>query len=776
MAYIDPDMPDEFQTGRMRFDDRTTPIEHDQDILDQLSVTIAQLRDGAVDARKASGLEEIFTSAEEAYLGIDDMNRHQFSSARWAKPTTMNAPLTSSAPPSSLKSTAYVRMTARYVDMGAAKISEITLPIDDKAFSIKATPIPDLGEDPKPLTQDGQQVFRPGAEGEQAMMPATDVDLAKANNEKSDAAAKRAEKRIYDWMLESNYPAEMRKVHHDSALFGSGVLKGPFPKMVNQFHLKAGKLVKTTKVIPGMKRVSPWNIYPDPACGEDIHEGDYIFESDRISPNRLKKLKEEKIDNTPIYISAQINKVLAEGPDKINLQENTGKIKPGDAQYTIWYFTGTVSRDDMRVAQAYGIGDLPDEVHDVNAIIAMVNDTVIRATINPLESGALPYRVMPWTRRNGSWIGIGAAEQLEMPQRSIVAATRALFNNAGVSSGSQIVMNQHAVYPANGRMEITPDKLWFVEKDVSVEDVRDVFHAFQMPNIGTQLMNLVMYANQLAEQATNIPLLSQGKDRPDAPQTLGQAELEDNNAHTLIRSIAYTIDDNITEPLVKDLYEWLRLDPAVPEDEKGDFEIDAKGSITMVEKAIQETVFAQLMPFAKDPAYGMNPKLVAEKYLRSKRLNPGDVSYTEAELEAMSKQPPPEDPTITAAKIRAEAQIKTAEGHDKATVAKSQADTDRDTLYANAEAQRSAAVSDVRYKELELKLQLAQLDYANKHSLKLEEVKAKLAETAMKLNVQKQLSEEAMDADLHKHHNPSPVIAPPTEPAGRAADGQAFVR
>jgi hypothetical protein len=109
-------------------------------------------------------------------------------------------------------------------------------------------------------------------------------------------------------------------------------------------------------------------------------------------------------------------------------------------------------------------------------------------------------------------------------------------------------------------------------------------------------------------------------------------------------------------------------------------------------------------------------------------------------------------------------------------VAKSQADTDRDTLYANAEAQRSAVTADVRYKELELKLQLAQLDYANKHSLKLEEVKAKLAETAMKLNVQKQLSEEAMSADLHKHRNPSPAITPPTEPAGRAADGQAFAR
>ena len=32
----------------------------------------------------------------------------------------------------------------------------------------------------------------------------------------------------------------------------------------------------------------------------------------------------------------------------------------------------------------------------MSAIVTMVNDRVIKATINPLETGSFPYRVMPW--------------------------------------------------------------------------------------------------------------------------------------------------------------------------------------------------------------------------------------------------------------------------------------------------------------------------------------------------------------------------------------------
>jgi hypothetical protein len=298
--------------------------------------------------------------------------------------------------------------------------------------------------------------------------------------------------------------------------------------------------------------------------------------------------------------------------------------------------------------------------------------------------------------------------------------------------------------------------------------------SFEFPNMGPQLQAVIDYGFRLAEESSNIPLVTQGRESENTPQTFGAAELQNSNAHTLLRSIAYALDDNITEPVVTDLYEWLLLDDEVPEEEKGDFVINAHGSIVMVEKAIQEMVLAQLLPLSKDPAYGLNPMKVVEDYVRGKRLDPRRIQYTEEELAEMARRPPPEDSIITAAKIRADAQVKTSAGHDQATVAKSKADTDRDTIYNNVMAQRSANEHTATMAELQLRERLALLDYANKRDLTLDEVKAKLAETAMKLNVQKELSREAMNVDLHKHRNPPPVMKPPTEPAGRAKPGRAF--
>jgi hypothetical protein len=44
----------------------------------------------------------------------------------------------------------------------------------------------------------------------------------------------------------------------------------------------------------------------------------------------------------------------------------------------------------------------------------------------------------------------------------------------------------------------------------------------------------------------------------------------------------------------------------------------------------------------------------------------------------------------------------------------------------------------------------------------------------MKLRTQKELSFTDNAIELHKHHNPPPVINPPTEPAGKAKPGKAF--
>lgn len=771
MQPYNPDLPDEIQ-GR---ESRAPVVESAQtaddraERLARLSDIIAKKRDEAVKARKDSGIEDVWQACEEAYLCIDELNRPA-DRAKWAKPTSMVGPVTSNASRSDNKSKAFVRLTSRYVDMGAAKISEIILPIGGKAFQFKPTPVPQVAElknDQTPVTQGGQQVMT-----QDGATPLTVGDLAKSEMKKAEDRAKKAEKRVHDWLVESRYPMQMRKVMHDGARIGTGIIKGPIPEMrkASKFSLKNGVGVLTVeeKIAPGAKWVNPWNFFPHGACGEDINNGDYALEMDYIAPATLRELKNQRvmIDGVekPVYISSQIDQVIKEGPDKC-YTDNAGKEKLNGEQYKIWYFTGCLTREDFMALEPALDEDLPDELSQVFAVVTMVNDTVIRATPNPLEGGKFGYRVFPWSRRAGHWAGVGVAEQVALPQRIVNAATRRLLDNAGMSSGSQLVIDQTKIVPADGNWTITPDKIWWSTAE-GVDDVTKAFMDFKIQNAGEELAAIIQYGFKLAEEASNIPLISQGQTGPNDPQTFGQAELQNTNANTLIRDLAYRVDDHVTEPLVTDFYEWLLLDPDVPADEKGDLQIDARGSIVMVEKAIQEQTLMMMGPLTLNPAFGWSPKKWADMVAKTKRLNPSDLEYSEEELAEMQNQPPPEAPAVTAAKIREQGAMQREQLRSKVILQRARMDTDRDTAYTNALTRRDQMTAVTRREELILKREIAYLQAQVSRGINVDTNKVKLAESAMKLR--------AMQDMAVINGKATQTVTPPVEPAGRAPDGQAF--
>ena len=796
-------------------------LEPDVDRLHEIGQVIGKKRQEAIEARVESGIEMIWLGAEEAYVGIDDANRAEFGEGRWAKPPSSDGPLSrEGVPRTDNKSTAYVRLTARYVDAGAAKVGEILLPPDDKAFSFDATPVPEFvkfrDSPSRIVADDGTPLYRPAKPGElpeepqdpaaptpapgttsppgpgPAAMPApaggavpsagaaapppgqvplTTKDIAEEQLELAREKAKKAEKRIYDWMVESQYPAEMRKVIFDAARLGVGVLKGPFPKPRRNMVLsKAGDgafdLQVRDVVKPSVRWVDPWNVFPDPACGENLANGDYIFERDHLSERQVRQLKKE-----PGYIALQIDKVLGEGPGTAKTPTTTEK--PGQSpdtqrrrQYEIWYFTGTITREEMAcIRQAAGRPltgkELSYEQTDVHAIVTMVNDQVVKVAFNPLESGDFGYNAVPWQRRTGLWAGIGIAEQVSTPQRMINAATRAMLNNAGKSAGSQIVVNRDAIEPADGSWTITPDKVWYLLTDSNLP-VDEAFGMFQVPAVTPELMSIIEYSLRLAEESTNIPLVTQGQSGPTQPDTYGGMQLQNNNANQLLRSIGYAFDDFITEPVVHAFYEWLMLDPDVPDDEKGDFDINARGSAALVERAIQDQSLAQMGAMVLNPAYKMDPAKWAVEFIKSKRFDPRAFQRSPEEQAQIDAAPPPAAPQVEVAKINAASREKIAQATGQLHQSKAGAD------------------AQVRLRELAVRERLAIMDFANRRGISLEQVKASLAKTAMQLNTQVKLASARTPAASSRvggrpaaRRTPQ-VARTPMEPVGRAPDGQAF--
>lgn len=826
-------------------------VELSSEKLDALSQIIAARRDEARDARKSTGIEAVWTECEEAYIGIDDANRAEFADKKWAKPMSMDGPLTTNRVGTNPdnKSTAFLRMTARYVDAGSAKLIEILLPADDKAFSLKETPIPELlkaKEDTSQVVHDQLQVplTRPakpeeipqqpgsvplgpagaaspapasapaaapagavqaGADGA-LRVPLTVKDLAEENIQLARKKAKMAETRIYDWMVECRYTSELRKVIFDSARLGCGVVKGPFPKAkrgiaVNKADDGGVDIKIRDKVRPAAKWLNPWNFFPDPSCGENIHDGDYCIERDVMSFRKILKLK--KLQG---YISKNIDKVLAEGPQNDKSSSNAPSKLDSEvirrSKFEVWYYYGMVKREELDcIYQHSGSNmDVPAEQQQVYVIVTLINDTIIRAVVNPLDSGEFPYHVMPWQRRPGSWAGIGVAEQARTPQRILNASLRALLNNAGKSAGAQVVVDFGAIVPADGKWVITPDKIWYKKAD-SAGTVDEAFAVHEMQNVSDQMLKIIEFSERQFEEATSIPLITQGQSGATTPDTFGATQLQNNNANQLLRTIGYAFDDSITEPLVQQFYEWLLLDPDVPEEEKGDFEIDAHGSAALVERAIQDQTLAMMAPLSLNPAYRVDPAKWMKTWLKSKRLNPEDLQYTKEQQEAMDKAPPQKAPQVVAAELRAQV--------DREKIAAGQSENDRSLEHERqihdaatalagqeleSEDRRIQSEATVRLHELQIQLQIATLNYANQRGITLDKAKADLAKTAMTLQAQRELNaadnavsmhDKARDREAkqqigpksqpkHQSKKPTSVARPLANPPGRAANGEAF--
>jgi hypothetical protein len=491
--------------------------------------------------------------------------------------------------------------------------------------------------------------------------------------------------------------------------------------------------------------------------------------------------------------------VLEEGPQKRNTTGGDGgpdiekEMRRAKGRYEVWYFYGALKREEIAVLEeAAGQRSEPGEDEDqVYAIVTLINDRAVRATINPLDSGSFPYHSVPWQRRSGQWAGMGVSEQLRTVQRIVNAATRALLNNAGKSAGSQIVVDRSSIIPADGQWMLTPDKIWWTTGDGAGRDIRTMFSAFEVPNVTEQMMKIIQYGMQLAEEATSIPLVTQGQSGETTPDTFGATQLQNTNANQLLRAIAYAFDDFVTEPVVRQFYEWLLLDPDVPSEEKGDFDIDAHGSIALVERAIQDQTIGQLGQAVANPAYGGDPKKWFKQMLRSKRLDPDDFTYTEEEQAKIDAQPPPGAPQVEAAKINADTQLKLGvmkQTADQQTVQSEEriaqaaqalegGHVQNEQQRIQAEQHRTLTEATVKLHELQMKHDLALLEYANRRGISVDSAKVELARTAMQLKTERDLNAQNQAGEQQKHRREMQMRQqqrPPVQAPGRAAPGHAF--
>jgi hypothetical protein len=721
--------------------------------LDKLGLALSKTRSEAMDGRELSKIENEWLEDEEHYEGIDDMNRGEISA--WRGKPLGQAALRSD---DDTGSTVFFNITAPYCDAGAAKLGDMLLPTDDRGWSINPTPIPELisiakGKVPLKIQNQVNEAFPDDPDKAQQTLDEL-VDSAKADSEEAKELAEKAQTRIDDWHVESQYAPENRLVIEDSAKRGTGILKGPIPELSRQVAFKNGELIVLDELKPVSRRVSPWNCFPDPGCGESIHNGSYHWERDDITKKQLLDLKGAG------YIDSQIDKVIEEGPYRA-----TRDYREGDGRsdqlgligretknlFEIWYYYGLIEKEDMEAA---GCDDCDDD-EPVFGLVTMVNNRVIKTAINPLDTGEFPYDYMVWQQRSGSPFGIGISRQLRTAQRIINAAMRNMMDNAGLAGGPMWAVIQGMMEPLDGIYELAPRKGWMVgdDFDSKTDDISKAFSFFGMDMMQGELQAILEIGLKMAEDVTGLPMLLQGQ-QGDAPDTVGGMQLMNNNASTVMRRIVRLYDDNVTTPHVRRYYTYLLQHGE--DSEKGEFVVEARGSSALVERDIQNQQILQMANLVTNPIYGKDPKKWMNEYLKSQRFDPKQFDYDDEDwqqiVENMSQ--PPQDSAMAIAELRSQTEQFKAGMNERIKMAEIQMENE------NSERDREVTIA---FKSVDQQIEAMKLSGAKE--IGLDKIKGMLTEAVLSLNTQRELS-------IGK--TVPQVAVPATEPPGRAADGRAF--
>ncbi|MCP3683279.1 MAG: hypothetical protein GY861_11375 [bacterium] len=734
-------------------------------IIKSISSQLLKKRDEAVAFRAASGVEQRWREDETMFEGTLDAGFGRTDMLDYA---TGVAPAPDTGAPN--RSMIEINIIRNKCETAEGRFSDIMLPVDSKNWAFKVTPVPDviksLKDDRPALAKEtNQPVIEPN--GEQATM----ADIARKEFDQASKAMSLMETEVDDQLTECNYNSESRKMIQHSCRLGTGVMKGPnvVKRIKKSFQRKTDgeSSVYVLKAVeehqPASESVSCWNLYPDPDTTEDVKKTmGHIFESGNMRSRELVDLI-----GVEGYDEKQIRKVLKEVPirtvvtqEKSNKQMKTKRLIGSSSDlYEVWYYYGDLGREDLE-ALDIDISEHPEALM-LSVAVVFANDRPIKVMLNPLDSGDLPYDFFQWTQVTDSPWGVGLVRMMYWIQRMINGAMRAMMDNAGDSSGVNVVLGG-GLEPTDGKYELTGKKIWRYMGDDPIEDidVRRLFTQFQVQNNQSDLEAIINLAFKFLDLETGIPMIFQGEQQK-MPETLGATNIMVDASNVALRSRVKIFDDQITDPHLTKYYHW-NMQYNDKDEIKGDYAVDARGVSALYQREQYIQTLMQIMPFKNDPDFKLRidwDKALKEMF-KSLGLNilKSETDYKK-DLKEDQQRGQPKDPKVQAEEMRAQTNMKELQVKEKMQQAELQAKASEAQLQRDHDLNIELIRRDIKM-----------MDFASKENIALENVKEKLSSNTMKLKTQVALSQS-------NNSQPAPqVTTPAVEPPGRAPDGQAFVR
>ena len=439
--------------------------------------------------------------------------------------------------------------------------------------------------------QDGEVVLTAGP----SPMPVPSINPAQL-------AARNMEKLIHDQLEESNGVSELRNALFESAMLGTGILKGPFSfnKTLHRWTTgEEGRTYSPAHVrVPRVEFVSCWDFYPDPNA-TTMEECDYIVHRHKFNRSQVRNLR-----HMPYFDKDAIRNCLQMGPnyeardfeDQITADEDRSETDYSD-RYEILEYWGVMDAD---YAREVGI-DLPDTVDDLDEV--QINAWtcgayLLRAVVNPFTPPTLPYHAFPYEKNPYSFFGIGVPENMLDSQQIMNGHARMAIDNLALS-GSLVFDVDESALVGGQSMDIYPGKIFRRQAGMPGQSI----HGIKFPNTAQENMMMFDKFRQLADEQTGIPSYSHGQTGVQSMTRTASGMSMLLGASSLnIKTVIKNIDDFLLKPLGEAFFHWNMQFIEEDLDIVGDLEIQAMGTASLMQKEVRSQRLTMFLQTAQNPA------------------------------------------------------------------------------------------------------------------------------------------------------------------------------
>ena len=270
-------------------------------------------------------------------------------------------------------------------------------------------------------------------------------------------AAKKMEKLILDQLEESSASKHLRSTAFEMALFGTGILKGPFALEKEYANWNdEGEYSPVIKTVPKVENVSIWNFYPD-SDAKNMDECEYVIQRHRLSHSELRGLKkrpyfrEDAIDDC---INMGTNYVRKWWETDLEDYRNSYNVD----RFEILEYWGNIDKD---MAEDAGL-EIPDEFKDVDTLQIncwVCHNTILRLVINPFTPNRIPYCASPFELNPYSFFGVGLAENMSDTQTLMNGFMRMAVDNAVLSGNLIFEIDETNLVPGQD-LSLYPGKVF----------------------------------------------------------------------------------------------------------------------------------------------------------------------------------------------------------------------------------------------------------------------------------------------------------------------------